>query len=141
MGGMPRDGIDEHAALLGALALASLLVLLASAAVMPWVVIRIPQDYFSHPARPRRAQGRRYPIVRFLLLAGKNLAGAVLIAAGLAMLVLPGQGLLTLLVGVFLIDFPGKYALERWLVSRPGVLRAINALRTLRGRAPLEIGG
>jgi hypothetical protein len=48
--------------------------------------------------------------------------------------------LLTLLVGVFLLDFPGKYAFEKWLVGRPGVLRMINWLRRRRGRPPLAIG-
>lgn len=141
MAGMPRDWIDEHAAVLGALALASLLVLLVSAALMPWVATQIPQDYFSHPARPRRNPGSRFPLARLVLRAGKNAAGVVLIAAGLAMLVLPGQGLLTLLAGLFLIDFPGKYSCEKWLVTRPGVLRAINWLRRRRGRPPLSLGG
>ena len=53
------------------------------------------------------------------------------------MLVLPGQGLLTLLVGFLLVDAPGKYRLERWLVSRKAVLRPINWLRRRKGRQPL----
>ena len=41
----------------------------------------------------------------------RNAVGLVLVTAGLAMLVLPGQGIITLLVGIILMDFPGKHRL------------------------------
>jgi hypothetical protein len=74
-------------------------------------------------------------------LVGKNLLGAVLIVAGLLMLVVPGQGLLTIAVGLALTDFPGKFRLERWIVKRPSVWRTINWLRRRAGREPLERPG
>jgi hypothetical protein len=61
------------------------------------------------------------------------------IAAGIAMLVLPGQGLLTILIGFLMLDFPGKYRVEKWLVSRRRLLGAINWLRRRAGRVPLRI--
>jgi hypothetical protein len=76
-------------------------------------------------------------VVRCALLMGKNLLGYLLIAAGIAMLVLPGQGVLTILLGFILVDLPGKYRFERWLVTRPLVLRSINRLRRRAGRDPL----
>jgi UPF0716 family protein affecting phage T7 exclusion len=77
--------------------------------------------------------------VRICILIGKNLLGGLLMIAGLAMLVLPGQGLLTLFVGFLLIDFPGKYRLEKWLIRRRYILRPINWLRARRHRAPLQV--
>jgi hypothetical protein len=73
------------------------------------------------------------------LVIGKSLLGYVFIAAGVLMLVLPGQGMLTILVGIILVDFPGKYRLERWIVTRRPVLRFINRLRRRAGRAPLVL--
>jgi hypothetical protein len=35
------------------------------------------------------------------------------------------------------MDLPGKRALERWLISLPKVLSAMNRLRARRGRPPL----
>jgi hypothetical protein len=64
--------------------------------------------------------------------------GVIFILGGLAMLVLPGQGLLTIVIGVSLLDFPGKRVLERRLLSRPMVLQAINRLRQRFGRPPLR---
>jgi hypothetical protein len=69
----------------------------------------------------------------------KNLMGYVLIAAGIAMLVLPGQGMVTMLLGIILVDLPGKYRLERWLVARGPVFRSINWLRRRAGRDPLVL--
>ena len=71
----------------------------------------------------------------------KNLLGALLVVLGLVMLVTPGQGLLTLLAGLLLMNFPGKYRLECWVVLRPGVLRALNWLRGRGGQPPFERPG
>jgi len=55
------------------------------------------------------------------------------------MLVLPGQGLLTILFGIALLDFPGKYRLERRIVSYPKVLNSINWIRKKANKKPLVI--
>ena len=116
----------------------SLLSLLISVLLLPWFVARIPEDYFSHPHRHRVTRGSRHPLVQGMIVAVKNLLGALFVLAGLIMLFTPGQGLLTLVVGLMLMNFPGKYAIERWLVGRPGVLRAINWLRRRGGHSPLS---
>ena len=110
----------------------------AAVAGVPWVVWRLPHDYFS---RRRRQVLRETPLAMVyngVLVALKNIVGAGLVALGLLMLVTPGQGLLTVLVGLLLMNFPGKYRLERWLVMRPGVLRALNWLRRRRGLPPFD---
>lgn len=100
-----------------------------------FVVVRLPPDYFVVPrrARPRRA------LVHAALVVLKNLAGLALVGVGIALSVpgVPGQGLLTILVGVLLIDFPGKFRLEQRLIGRPRILAALNRIRTRRGRPPL----
>ena len=73
-----------------------------------------------------------------MLVVLKNALGLVLVILGFIMLFTPGQGLLTLLAGSLLMNFPGKYQLERWLVLRPGVLRALNWLRHRGGHASFE---
>ena len=77
------------------------------------------------------------PLARAILAIAKNALGYVLILTGIAMLVLPGQGILAILAGIALVDFPGKQRLERWIVSRPAVLRSANWLRRRMGRRPL----
>lgn len=109
-----------------------------------WVVhrflITIPPDYFSEH-HPRLDRWRDlHPALRWAWLVGKNLIGGVLIVAGIIMLVTPGQGILTLLLGLSLVDLPGKRALERRIVERPTVLKVINQMRIRAGREPLRLG-
>jgi hypothetical protein len=49
----------------------------------------------------------------------------------------PGQGLLTILLGIMLLDFPGKRGLEYKLVSKPKVRDAVNKLRRKFGKPDL----
>ena len=102
---------------------------------VPWFLTRMPSDYFRRPERDLRPHSAGAVALRAL----RNLLGAVLVVAGILCLVLPGQGLLTLVVGLVLLDFPGKRRLERWLVNRRPVLRSINALRRRAHRPPLEM--
>lgn len=132
------DWIKANDALFWWLAAASVVTFVGSLVVVPVLVSRIPADYFAHPRRPRAAMDARPAWARIALRIGKNVLGVLLMFGGLAMLVLPGQGLLTLLIGFMLVDLPGKYRFERWLVSRPRIASGINWLRLRAGREPLK---
>ena len=116
----------------------SLVALVGTIIGVPWVVTRLPHDYFSRPRRAVWLDTADEPVFALVLGVFKNLLGALLVLLGLVMLVTPGQGLLTLLVGLLLMNFPGKYQLERWLVLRPGVLRGLNWLRSRRDQTPFD---
>ena len=73
-----------------------------------------------------------------LILFGKNIIGFSLIIGGLLMLVLPGQGLLTIVTGLLLINYPGKYKLEQKLVTIPSIFRALNWIRVKANKPPLK---
>jgi hypothetical protein len=108
---------------------------IAAAAVL---LVRLPATYFLD-GHPRGGWGDRHVVIRWAALVVKNLVGAVLVGGGVLMLVTPGQGALTILIGVMLLDFPGKRRLERKLIGRPAVLRAINRLRTRFGKPPVVL--
>lgn len=116
----------------------SVVSVLLGAVLVPFMILRIPADYFLPERRVSLARQSRHPAVRALILAAKNLLGALLLVAGFALMFLPGQGLLTLFAGLIVMDYPGKYRFERWLVRRPYVLSAMNWLRERGGRRPLE---
>ncbi len=121
------------------LAGASILIFVAFLIIVPLLVVRIPSDYFAHGRFHKKMWADHHWVLRVILLIGKNLLGYVLVVAGIVMLVLPGQGILTILAGIMLLDFPGKYRLERWIVARPQVLRTLNWLRRRAGRSPLYL--
>jgi len=131
--------IREYQILFQTLGLASLALFVVSLVVFPLVVANLPEDYFVRDKRDPAHQKRRHPVVWVLLSVVKNIFGFVLILAGIAMLVLPGQGILTILMGVALANFPGKFTLERRLVRRPAVGRALNRIRRFAGKDPLEL--
>lgn len=107
------------------------------AAVAVIVVLRLPADYFTHSRRDPLYRHGTHPLLGWFLVVLKNLSGLVLVILGVVMLFTPGQGLLTLLVGLMLLNFPGKYRLERRLVRLGPVIPALNWLRGRWGRAPL----
>ena len=115
-----------------------LVTFVVSVVITVFVVIKLPATYFL-AAHGREFWVERHPVLRWGGLIGKNLLGAVLVLLGIVMSLpgVPGQGVLTILLGVMLLDFPGKRALELKLVSRPQVLRAINGIREKFDRPPL----
>ncbi len=121
------------------LALTSAITFVGTLMLIPVLVARIPSDYFSHKKRHKAPWPNQHPVVRGILIIGKNLLGYIFIVAGIIMLMLPGQGILTIVVGMTLLDFPGKYRLERWVVFRRPVLRSINWVRRRAKRDPLVI--
>ena len=133
------DWIRANDTILWSLAAASAVTFVGTLIVVPWIVIRIPADYFAHTRRHATRWAQQHPVVRVVLIAGKNSLGVMFVLAGLAMLVLPGQGLLTMLIGVMLLDFPGKFRLERWFVARRPVFRSMNWLRARAGRPALTL--
>jgi hypothetical protein len=111
-----------------------------SLAIAALVVVTWPADRFKAGANAKFLPDHPTP-VRVLAHVGKNVLGVVLVLLGLVMALpgVPGQGVLTMIIGLTLVDFPGKVELERRLVRRPFVLRSLNALRRRFHRAPLDV--
>jgi len=129
--------MESQKILLGWVAFLSVVLFLGCLVIVPWLVARIPADYFDARRRPRTRFASLHPALRWSGLIAKNLMGGMLILAGLAMLVLPGQGLLTLAVGILLVDFPKKHQLERRMIRFPPILRSVNWLRKRAGVEPI----
>jgi hypothetical protein len=133
-----KDWASGNSTMLWWLGGLSLALLVLSPVVAGWLVIRLPADYFKTEHRRPLESWDGQPLLRGVLLVTKNLIGVGLLAAGLAMLLMPGQGLLTIVVGVLLVDFPGKFRVQRWLVTRRQVWRSINWLRKRAGKPALK---
>lgn len=121
---------------LAAATAASLALFVASLILLPRALCALPEDWLLQPPpdpAAERERWRRHPW-RFLL---RNLMALLLILAGVAMLVLPGQGLLTILVGVGVSDLPGRRRALRAVAFQRGVLAVIDAVRRRGGQRPL----
>lgn len=115
---------------------------LINLAIVSFILIKIPADHFSKSRQTKFLAGQN-PALRVAAVIGKNIGGALLVALGIVLSLpgIPGQGLLTILLGVMLLDFPGKHRLEQKLLSRPSIVNAINGLRGRFGKPPLELNG
>lgn len=132
--------IQENENILLILGIVSVVSFLATLVIIPWIVLKIPADYFSEPRRVALVSSDAHPSLKIVVFIVKNLFGVAIALLGIVMLVIPGQGLLTILIGVVLIDFPGKYKFQRWLISRKPVLKSANWLREKGHKEPLRIG-
>lgn len=113
----------------------SVVTFLGSLIAVPIVVVAMDADFFVRPEK------RGIPLnpLRLLRRILKNVLGWILLLAGLAMLLLPGQGLLTIALGVGLVDFPGKRKLQIRIVKLGKVHRSINWIRKKADKPPLEL--
>lgn len=129
--------VRAHEELLVRIGTASLLLLVVTAMALPFVVANLPEDYFVRRRRAVARRERKYPWLWRLVAVAQNALGAIFVLAGILMLVLPGQGILTILIGLAITNFPGKYAVERAIIRQEAVRRALNKMRAVAGRPPL----
>jgi hypothetical protein len=131
------DLIQSNETIIWWLVATSAFTFFASLILVPIIVVRIPADYFVYKKRHPTPPVRYPPLLRIVVLIIKNVIGLILFCAGVIMIFFPGQGLFTMFIGMMMMNFPGKYKLERWIVDRGPVMKSINWLRRRAGHEPL----
>ena len=128
----------------GGAALLLLVILIATGASVVAVAVvfaKLPPTFFQD-FHSREVWGDRHVTLRLTARIVRNALGAVLVALGVVLSLpgVPGPGLPTILIGIILLEFPGKRQLERRIVGRRRLLRMINRLRRRFGEPPLILG-
>ncbi|MBT8119419.1 MAG: PGPGW domain-containing protein [Gammaproteobacteria bacterium] len=132
---------EEHQFALGIIGGVSAIMFIASILSVPFLVSLIPTDYFQYPDAYSLHHTFKHPVIRFFIISIKNIVGWLLFFAGIIMLILPGQGVVTIIMGLLLVNFPGKRKAEFKLISNQRILRSINWLRAKRNKEPLLTAG
>jgi Putative transmembrane protein (PGPGW) len=111
-----------------------------SLGIVSFVIVKLPADHFKKNHK-EKFWADRSPVLRIAAIVGKNVLGWVLVVLGILMSLpgVPGQGLLTVLLGIMLVDFPGKHRLEQKLLHRPAIKNSINKLRARFGKPALQL--
>lgn len=135
---MTVDFLRHHAWVIWLAGAGSAVLFLAALIGMPLLLVRIRRDYFTAPRRCASPLRKQHPVMAASVTAMKNAGGAVLVLIGVVMCVTPGQGVLTVMVGLMLMDYPGKYRIEQWFITRKPVWRAVNWLRQRAHAPPLD---
>lgn len=115
----------------------SLFIFLFSLLTIKWLVALIPEDYFIN--RKISKVRSNNPALWYIVLIVKNMIGYSLVLGGIMMLVLPGQGVFTIIIGLMLSNYPGKYSIERKFIAIPSILKSINWLRQKSNKPPLNL--
>ena len=104
------------------------------------VMVKIPPNYFSTHYERDFLPNSPW-LVRWGAVILKNIFGVFLILLGIVLSLpgVPGQGILTILLGIIMLDIPGKRPIEAKIIKRPAVLAAINKLRARYGKLPLVV--
>jgi hypothetical protein len=112
----------------------------ANLGIVSFILVKLPADHFSKSRKTKFWAGPR-PWLHAAKVIGKNIGGVLLVALGVVLSLpgVPGQGLLTVLLGIMLLDFPGRHRLEQKLLSKPSIVNSINKLRGRFGKKPLEL--
>ena len=109
-----------------------------SFAAIAIVMVKIPANYFSSHYVQDFLPGSPW-IIRWGVVVAKNVFGIFLIVLGIILSLpgVPGQGFLTILLGLIMLDIPGKRPLEAWIIKKPSVLSAVNRFRARYKKPPL----
>lgn len=104
------------------------------------VMVKIPSNYFSTHYQQDFMPNSPW-LVRWGAVIAKNLLGVFLVLLGIVLSLpgVPGQGLLTILLGVIMLDIPGKRPFEARIIKRPTIHAAIDNLRARFNKPPLEL--
>ncbi|HIF47323.1 PGPGW domain-containing protein [Candidatus Thioglobus sp.] len=111
----------------------SFVVFVASLLLTPLLLGKIPQDYFIHTNQHKVEIEH---LGHLIIVVIRTLIGFVLLIAGIIMLVTPGQGIITIFLGLFLMEFPGKRKLELKFIKHNPTFKALNWLRNKAGKSP-----
>ena len=129
-----QEWIQAHFGyVLGGLGVLSIVTFCVSLIAVPFIIARLPKDYFVTKNTSKKSRSLLSNIGQLL----RNVLGFIIIFAGILMLILPGQGVLTILIGAFLLDIPGTRALKTRLLKRSRVQIGINWLRFKCGKPPM----
>jgi len=124
--------LEPWFAILGILSLSTFI---GSIVLVPMVVASMPRDYFV----ASRHEDRELTPARLVLHLLKNVLGYLFLILGVLMLFLPGQGLLTIILGMCLIDFPGKRRFQLRLLKPRKIRKSIDWMRRRSGKEPFKL--
>ena len=130
--------LNEYSSLLEWLGFLSVLTFIGSLIAIPWIIGRLPVNYFIRHRQLVAESHSRHPLVARLTFVLRNFVGIVFLVAGIVMLVLPGQGIITILIGISFMDFPKKHHLVDYLVRRQKVISFLNWIRKKEKKPAFE---
>ena len=124
---MNWDWFSQNQLLIQWISIGSIISFFGSLIIIPRLIINLPPDFFLK--RKKSVSVKQIVVFRVTFFLLKNFLGFLLLLCGILMLFIPGQGLLTMFLGLVLLDFPGKYKLQLYCLKVRPVRRSLNWIR------------
>ena len=124
---MNWDWFSQNQLLIQWISIGSIISFFGSLIIIPRLIINLPPDFFLK--RKKSVSVKQIVVFRVTFFLLKNFLGFFLFLCGILMLFIPGQGLLTMFLGLVLLDFPGKYKLQLYCLKVRPVRRSLNWIR------------
>jgi len=115
---MIQTFIENYGNLIRCFSIFSTICFFASLLIIPWIICKLEEDFFLRSHEPPYS----CVILRYFL-------GFVLLLAGILMLFLPGQGIITVILGLSLLEFPGKQRAVEGLLAIHSLRTSLNWIR------------
>ena len=120
--------LENNSYILFYLGIISVLIFIFSIVGLRLFIIAIPSDYFINKKRVSALRDSSILLWVFYKIFN-NIIGYIFIAIGLLALVLPGQGILMILIGLMMSDYPKKFDLEKKIIKINTVRKGVNWIR------------
>ncbi len=131
------DFLNQYQDIIIGIGIISSLSFVLSLLIIPIAVCRLDSSFFLHIHDPKVSKDE-HPLVFILLKTFRYSVGGILLLAGILMLFLPGQGILTMILGASLLDFPGKKPAIDSVLRRQSVQKSLNWLREKGNKPPFS---
>ena len=115
----------------------SLLTFVLSLVLLPYLIRKIPSDYFLQLS-DEQPRFKEYDLKFVLFFLLRNIFGLLLFISGIVMLFLPGQGLITLFFSLLFLTFPGKKKLIIYFTRLKSVQKTVNWVRKKANKNPIK---
>jgi len=126
---------SEYQDIIISISIISGVLFIASIIFIPTFIKKMPVDYFINKSYH---QIKINSFKDFIIFSIKNIIGFILVLAGIIMLFTPGQGIISIIIGLFLMQFKGKYKLEKKLINNDISFKALNWIRAKRNKPPFK---
>lgn len=126
--------LSEYTLFFSAVAGVYIVLMIVSLAATPWFVASLPIDYLLPKIRHSKPMGLQGALIQIF----RNIVGLFCVILGIILMFTPGPGLIVLLVGISLAEFPGKHRLLISIAIQPNVFKSLNWMRTRGGKPPFD---
>ena len=133
---MFSDWISDYNQIIQCAGIVSVFLFFLSLFLLRYVILRLPEDYFIKVSSISKSNSKS--LKKIIVRIAKNALGFLLTICGIILLFTPGQGMITILIGLCLIDLAIVNQFKKKIINNSKVQKALNWIRTKKSVKPFN---